>query len=329
MNLRHKGVALVVVMMLIAIMAALAAEMTVGFRINLRRTDYQQMQQQHWWYLNLAETKALDVLKQDLLDNPKTLTLKQYWAQKAELPLEGDKKVRWQLYDGQACFNVNALASLPADSLEKRPMIAEVFETLIKLAGNETGRAEAITDSIADYIDADNKPRRFGAEDEFYRTAQPPRMTANQRLFAISELKQVNGITPKIYQALASQVCALPSDSLQININTLTEKQAPLLSALFLEKLSVEDAAGILAKRPTTGWSTVEAFMQQVEKAFPVKADETAGIKAMLSTNSQFFNLESRVTENEQASALQSRIYFDSRTSEAVIYSRRFVMASE
>lgn len=92
--------------------------------------------------------------------------------------------------------------------------------------------AEALVDAIADYIDNDDIPRASGAENEYYQTSNDPHTIGGRRIWSISELKQIKGMTLSLYQQISPLLCALPDDELKININTLTRRDAPLLAAM-------------------------------------------------------------------------------------------------
>ena len=116
---RQKGVALLVVLMILAIMAALASEMTVRYQINLKRTSYTRMRLQQNWLAELAESQAMRILEQDLRDNEKYLTHEQLWAQPQRIQLASGDVVSWQLSDEQACYNINALINAPTDRMKE------------------------------------------------------------------------------------------------------------------------------------------------------------------------------------------------------------------
>lgn len=110
MNNEQRGVALLIVLMLLALMAALAADMTISFHGQLHRTRQVNHHLQRQYDIELAEKLALASLTQDVKDNDRQTTLQQYWAQPQQLQLENGNTVKWQLRDAQHCFNINALA---------------------------------------------------------------------------------------------------------------------------------------------------------------------------------------------------------------------------
>ncbi|EBV3871439.1 type II secretion system protein K, partial [Salmonella enterica subsp. enterica serovar Virchow] len=170
MNNEQRGVALLIVLMLLALMAALAADMTISFHGQLHRTRQVNHHLQRQYDIELAEKLALASLTQDVKDNDRQTTLQQYWAQPQQLQLENGNTVKWQLRDAQHCFNLNALAKISDAPLASPDFPAQVFSALLINAGIDRGNTDEIVQSIADYIDADDSPRFHGAEDNFYQS---------------------------------------------------------------------------------------------------------------------------------------------------------------
>ena len=72
MNNEQRGVALLIVLMLLALMAALAADMTLSFHSQLQRTRQVNHHLQRQYDIELAEKLALASLTQDVKDNDRT-----------------------------------------------------------------------------------------------------------------------------------------------------------------------------------------------------------------------------------------------------------------
>jgi DNA uptake protein ComE-like DNA-binding protein len=64
------------------------------------------------------------------------------------------------------------------------------------------GMTEDIADAILDWIDSDNQPRAYGAEDTYYQGLSPQRLPSNAPLRSLSELLQVRGVTPELLYGL-------------------------------------------------------------------------------------------------------------------------------
>ncbi|MDR2441117.1 MAG: general secretion pathway protein GspK [Planctomycetaceae bacterium] len=60
------------------------------------------------------------------------------------------------------------------------------------------GMTEEIADAILDWMDEDDEPREFGAENEYYAELDPPYYTRNATPDSLDELLLVKGVTPKL-----------------------------------------------------------------------------------------------------------------------------------
>lgn len=82
-----------------------------------------------------------------------------------------------------------------ADSAAAEPALTALFTEL----GFEAGEVEVLTDSLLDWIDADDNPRPFGAEQDDYRRMDPPHVAANRRPRSFAELAAVQGFADLMF----------------------------------------------------------------------------------------------------------------------------------
>ncbi len=80
------------------------------------------------------------------------------------------------------------------------PLLKRVFTSV----GATEEEADAIVASIKDWTDADNLKRPNGAEADDYRAAGKKVLPTNDFFIAIEELQNVIGISPKLYNAVAT-----------------------------------------------------------------------------------------------------------------------------
>lgn len=322
---KQQGVALLVVLMILAIMAALATKMTLQFQVSHQRQSWQLNDQQLRWLTFTAEEIAIPRLEKDLIDNPKTNNLNQFSVQEGTFSEKEGFSVRYIIADGQACFNVNSMRNNVRNTLTSvEPYNTLVLKQLLLNAQATTAQAERFTDSLSDYLDSDNDTRNAGAENNDYKMLSPPRTASNQRLFSLNELALLPERPLQALNKIRLQLCVLPEETQQINLNALTEKQAPLLSALFLGNLSNDDAIKLLAARPRNGWASVDAFITELKKqklTLDVKTDE---LKALLTVRSQYFILYTQGEFEQQQNTMSSFLWFNKRDSKIKIYQRRY-----
>jgi general secretion pathway protein K len=167
-----------------------------------------------------------------------------------------------EINEASNCYNLNRLASVGGDGND--PAIRrdiEGYSGLLTDLGLTDPDARRLTDTLLDWMDADQLMRPSGAEDSIYALRSPPYRTSGQRLESVAELAAIEGYTPEIRERLAPFVCALPvNDQSRLNVNTLTMDQAPLLRAVMSPALGRDLPRQILQSRPAGGWASAEAF---------------------------------------------------------------------
>ena len=119
-------------------------------------------------------------------------------------------------------------------------------------------------------------------------------------------------------------ICALPTSDMNVSINTLTFKKAPLLSAMFLGTMDFDTALNVINKeRPEYGWDTADGFLNN--SVIQKYTDAMNGLKTRLQktvvTNSNYFVANIKVSFGEHEFAFRTRFYRDSDTS-LVVYQR-------
>lgn len=308
----QRGTALLIVLMILALMAALAAEMTISFQTQLQRSRRTNASVQAKFALLYAEEEATaGVLNHD----DERLT--------GKADLDADTTVSWRTEDRQQCFNLNALENAPAEDMATPPYEINVFEALLDKLGVEKNRAEEIIQSIADYIDANTSPRLKGAEDEYYLQNGVQSLTANQMIFLPAEIRTIKGMTTALYQKLSPFICTMFSSDVSININSLTAEQAPLLAALFLNDISTSDAKALIGKRPREGWKTVDAFLYQAQQDHSAAKQRVDSLKKYLTVTSHYFVATITAQEGELISRMRTFFYYDEKKKTIGIYLRQ------
>ena len=200
--------------------------------------------------------------------------------------------------DGGNCFNVNQLGGRAATAETQgapaqQATPQEDYEKLLELADIDAGNRTGLVASLVDWIDADQTPGLSGAEDAFYASPGLNYRTSGQPMADISELRAVRYYTPSVYDALKPLLCAMPEAApIPLNINTLEEAQAPLLSLAFSGALSVNDARDLIFQRPLGGWQSLESFL--AEPAVKEIAPELRREK-MLSTQSAYIAMQAAI----------------------------------
>lgn len=104
---KQRGVALLVVLILLVMMSALAAKISQQFCRNLQKTRYQVSQQQLRWAIQ-SQQKTIEGLLQTYASGDSQGCRPKKWTEPVET--EGEHyTVVSQIEDAQTCFNVNNL----------------------------------------------------------------------------------------------------------------------------------------------------------------------------------------------------------------------------
>lgn len=285
----QKGVALIVVMLIVALITVLAVEMSSRLQLNVARTTNLKSNNQAYWYALGAEQFAQNSLATLNSLSAENINLSQAWAETFEYPVEGGV-IKAQLTDMQACFNLNAVNSVyteePDDENQDQNSRSnnrindpnrnnrnqsengisnsqKAFQNLLETFIQDSLVIDTLRDSLIDWIDEDSTPKNYGAEDPEYESQPFPYLAANNPMSHPSEIRLLNGMDQLIQQGGLKQilnvVCVLPETSLSVNVNTITEDNAVVLSALLGDTLDVGQT--IIANRPEEGFASKEDFL--------------------------------------------------------------------
>ncbi len=245
----QRGVALVTALMVVSVATVAAVAFATRLQVDIRRTSNILDGDQAMLYALGAEAWAAQILARDRAE----ATVDHLGEDWATLPppfsVEGGV-VGARIEDLQGRLNLNNLIAEGDKGEAASKELGRLLETLELESG--------LADAIADWSDTDLEVRLpDGAEDDEYLTYEPPYRTGNVPMWSPSELRLVKGVTPEIYDKLASFITALPATTL-INVNTAS---ATVLTTV-AEAITKGDAEIIVSDRGETGFQTVDDFLQ-------------------------------------------------------------------
>lgn len=239
--MRHqRGIALITAMLVVAIVATVAAYLSLGQTLWLRQSENTFAIAQADSVSTGALGLATVLIAQD--KNAATDHAGEIWA--APLPPfpVGQGSVTARISDAQARFNLNNLAANPVNNDDRK-----IFMALL----DQFGLDRALSEAVIDWVDSDNiAAGASGAEDDYYLALRKPYRAANRLLESIDELRLIRGFGADTVQALRPFVTVLPVSNASINANTAP---ARVLAALFSPPLDLAAAEAIAATRPMAG----------------------------------------------------------------------------
>ena len=245
-HLRHRGVALITAMLIMAMTTMVAANLAWDNALDLRRATVLLIRDQAIQVALGAESWVITILNQDAQDS-QTDHLGEIWATDLPgLPIDGGE-VFGAVTDLQGRFNLNNLideqGKIDQDALEQ-------FRRMLQALGLD----QRIAGIAADWIDSD-RDASFpdGAEDSIYTGMIPPYRAANQYLTSPSEIAALDGMDKLTFDALEPHITALPGKT-RINVNTAT----PALLQSLGEDISLADVESLVAEREAGGFADIE-----------------------------------------------------------------------
>jgi general secretion pathway protein K len=328
---KQRGVALLVVLILLVMMSVLAARISQQFCRSIQKTRYQASQQQLYWAMQAQGEAIANVLKDAVSGEDKPLDPKGSWVEPVETRGE-NYSVESTLHDAQDCFNVNNLqaAEIPAEGTADAPSEKvkapqqQIVEALLVKAGLSTLNAEEVYGQLVDYVDADDMTASGSQEADAWTGMHPARLPANQMMRSISEIKLLPAFPENAYASVSTMFCALPDAAALVDVNTLQPEKAALLSALFLGTLTEDDAIRLIDSRPEAGWESQKAFEEQLEKQFPATKDVLEQSRAFYTVNSHYFSVSSVGTTDDLTLRVISQIHVDNGSGEVKTWQRRY-----
>lgn len=326
---KQQGVALIIVLLIVAIVSVLATEMGSRLQLQIKRASNIKENNQAYWYAMGAEQYARKSIKQLMVNDGNVIHLEQPWNQEFAYPIEGGG-IQAQLVDMQSCFNLNALREPPTDASSQtggtpsdgKPLLPErmlAFERLLQQVepAIPSYNIDMLRDSLVDWLDSDQSPTGYGVEDSEYESLQFPYVAANNYMVHKSELRLINGVELAWFRELLKLVCVLPNDSLfSININTVTEENAAVIVAA--TGLGLSDAQSILATRSSGAFQTTQNFLDDpsIQALQPKLTNEQI---SWFDVKTSHFILHTKTKYNDATFAMQTLFKVDTKNNVTVI----------
>lgn len=270
---------MLVVLLTIAIMALLATTANQYGMQALARAESSQAFQQSKWDLLSAERWFLN---SQPLQKPQLVVRQRQF---------GEQLIQFELLDHQACFNLNTLlpqrVTDPALQVPP-PMAHQVFVHMLSNLGMARPQAEALMQQVISLVKPDPLVNKWRLFDE------------------ISQIKRLPTVTPDLWRQLQPLLCAVPETNIAININGLTDRQLPLMRALFANTLSIKQVQSLLDSRPPQGWADLSALIKPLNMTTIGPA--IALLQSVLATRSDRYELLMWSNHPTIFAALRSRI---------------------
>ena len=279
MNSRNMGIALLSMLLVLALVTTITANMLYKNTLEIKRQQTLLRQSQ----LTQTMLAAISLVEIRLQKDQAIEQQKTFQPDKGTLDIE--------INDETGKFNINNLAN-PSGKIN--PVQLQNFQRLLALLELDP----VLGNNLADWIDSDSLSNGHNSEDLGYSTASSISLggyrTANRPIAHISELLLVKGYSREVFERLQPYITALP-DETGLNINTAT---ATVLEAVIP---TIVGEQVIIARRDfISGFVSIDDFLKHpVTAGSEITADQ-------LTTTERYYLLTVRATYNNQYSLWQS-----------------------
>ena len=312
------GVILITTLLIVMILSIISVQISKNFYISLKREAYLDFKNLSHQMLMSSEKQAIKSLQKNIKLFQSKLTLNdsllnnKFYFQNDLMLLEVS------VLDASNCFNLNSLFKPSGNSYEIRPLYKAWLKRYLKLKQFNEADIESFIDQLVDWVDRDNQPLNFGAENYFYigPASKISQFTPKRLLVDISEINNFPIMERMDYRDLITSLCVLPNRNNQIiNINSLVQSDSLLIAAFFDEE-NLEYTSSQILNMPKNGYDDANVFIDQFNQAskFPSQ---------VLSINSQTFRLQSDIINENFSANLETLVILDISNS-AEVLSRTF-----
>jgi len=254
----ERGAVLITTLLILSVMAVLTIVMIEDILLAVKRTAHIESEAQASWYMRGADDYTQSYLEAFIAaDNPAAANTALSNGVDALFPLEGGT-MSVSIRDGSNCISLDLL-----NQTEGR----EIFAILLETLGWPSRDSQVLAGRLMDWVDADEIPApQNGSEDFEYLGLQPPYRTANTNFASPFELRALGVFEEREFQFLRPFICARKpartggASASQINLNTLTVEQAPLLAVALGGAEHLQLALQLIEARPRQGWVELDAF---------------------------------------------------------------------
>jgi general secretion pathway protein K len=282
---KQKGMALVMVLLIVAMATTIAAFMAQQQAFWQRAMENGRDRAQS---RRIAEA-GIDWARAVLADDASVSRYdhgQEMWAMHLPAVQLERGEIRGAIHDQQGLFNLNNLVRNGVVSQSDLLHYQRLLDTL--------GMPQDLATTLLDWLDANNEPGTNGAEDDFYFGQQPPYRCANRLLSDIGELAWVKGYDGSIIKRLQPYVSVLPESGTPVNVNFAP----PEVMVAVIPGLALQEARRIHLQIQSAPFKSTTEFFQQVRA-------QRSGSEN-LTVNSQYFMVTGYATQGDGESSVHA-----------------------
>ena len=323
--LGEKGVALIMVLWVTAILSVVALEFSFAMRTEINITKNHKEDLQRYAMAEGGVQRAITELiyKNDtrLQQIKKTLTLEETALEQKELMADG-RSYPFPFEQGSCEIRIMSEAGKVNINIISESLLRKIIGQM----GLEGEAKDVVVDSILDWRDPDDFYRVNGAENDYYHSLKEPYDCKNANLDSIEELLLIRGVTPDLFhgkkgpaeseegstdRAGLKDIFSIYSLGEQIDINSTT----PLVMNLVLG-IPTEVTQQIVKAREEKGFENQQDLLMRVPELAPFIGEITRYI--LYRSTLPYYTVESKakLKDGEFGQALKAIVKIDPREKE-------------
>ena len=344
-NKSQKGMAIIMVLMIIGIISPLITKISYEQRITMQHVSISEHYNEASIFTLMVEAFAKSQLLADLKANKRDGVTDRWQFPLSSLPIgQTGATFSGRVVDLQSKININNITPVlkskpkPSDFKDQSTNVVDAaaynkamkdyetdkyeknkyevyFINLLKNLQIEEDKIKTIQMSLRDWLDKDSQEREYGGEDEKYSNFENPRKVFNYMFTDLSELLLVQGITYDIYKKIYPYVSVIPELNAKININNAPDA---VLKAILPEEAI--PAIGLLLKARKSGhtFESIESFKKEYSKQ--VGEDLSDEIAEIIDVKTSYFEAFIKIKYGKSAAYLYSVLNRSGKKNISVVY---------
>ena len=300
-------------------MSIISIQISKNFFLSIQRDLYIDFKNHSLQLLLSSEKQAIKSIQKEMISSNEKLINKDPVLNQSYFFSNELATIQVDVSDASNCFNLNSIFIKTSDSVQIKKDNKEWLERLLRLKGLDAPEIESFIDQLIDWVDPDNQPLNFGAENYFYIGPLSPinQYTPKRLLSNLSEIKNFPVLDQISFKKISNNLCVLPGLSNQlINVNTLNDSHINLIASLFDEE-NLEFIESQILDTPENGYDSANEFANKISQSVSWPSQ-------VLSINSKTFLISTKIYNQTFSNQLDSLVILDTSNS-AKVLNRDFI----
>ena len=308
------GVVLISTLLIVMVMAIISTQISKKFFLSIQRDSYIDFKNHSLQLLLSSEIEAIQSIQKEIVFSNQKLTNKDPVLNQSYFFSNELATIQVDVSDASNCFNLNSIFIKTGDGLQIKKDNKEWLERLLRLKGFDATKIESFIDQLIDWVDPDNQPLNFGAENYFYigPLSSINQYTPKRLLSNLSEIKNFPVLDQMDFNKISNNLCVLPGISNQlINVNTLNNTHKNLIASFFDEE-NLEFIESQILDAPENGYDSANEFAKKITQSVTWPSQ-------VLSINSKTLLISSKIYNQTFSNQLDSLVILDNSNSAKVL----------